>query len=140
MDGDEGVELVVGAVIPPDDVIVTEGTSTFSGMDVDGEVRFCDRVDSYFDPFLAKAVRALFWFLLPWSSSSRNLFLSLVSSLSLHDGLRSCRSVESPVRLAFDAIEEVEPEVTAAAAAAIEVDVGKAVMEEAAEDDPLEGC
>ena len=30
MDGDEGVELVVGAVIPPDDVIVTEGTSTFS--------------------------------------------------------------------------------------------------------------
>jgi hypothetical protein len=140
VDGDEGVELVVGAVIPPDDVIVTEGTSTFSGMDVDGEVRFCDRVDSYFDPFLAKAVRALFWFLLPWSSSSRNLFLSLVSSLSLHDGLRSCRSVESPVRLAFDAIEEVEPEVTAAAAAAIEVDVGKAVMEEAAEDDPLEGC
>lgn len=140
MDGEEGVELVVGAVIPPDDVIVTEGTSTFSGMDVDGEVRFCDRVDSYFDPFLAKAVRALFWFLLPWSSSSRNLFLSLVSSLSLHDGLRSCRSVESPVRLAFDAIEEVEPEVTAAAAAAIEVDVGKAVMEEAAEDDPLEGC
>jgi len=138
VDGDEGVELVVGAVIPPDDVIVTEGTSTFSGMDVDGEVRFCDRVDSYFDPFLAKAVRALFWFLLPWSSSSRNLFLSLVSSLSLHDGLRSCRSVESPVRLAFDAIEEVEPEVTAAAA--IEVDVGKAVMEDAAEDDPLEGC
>jgi len=140
VDGDEGVELVVGAVIPPDDVIVTEGTSTFSGMDVDGEVRFCDRVDSYFDPFLAKAVRALFWFLLPWSSSSRNLFLSLVSSLSLHDGLRSCRSVESPVRLAFDAIEEVEPEVTAAAAAAIEVDVGKAVMDDAAEDDPLEGC
>ena len=39
------------------------------------------------------------------------MFLSLVSSLSLHDGLRSCRSVESPVRLAFDAIEEVEPEV-----------------------------
>ena len=64
------------------------------------------------------------------------LFLSLVSSLSLHDGLRSCRSVESPVRLAFDAIEEVEPEVTAAAAAAIEVDVGKAVMDDAAEDDP----
>ena len=63
------------------------------------------------------------------------LFLSLVSSLSLHDGLRSCRSVESPVRLAFDAIEEVEPEVTAAAAAAIEVDVGKAVMEDAAEED-----
>ena len=41
-----------------------------------------------------------------------------------------------PVRLAFDAIEEVEPEVTAAAAAAIEVDVGKAVMDDAAEDDP----
>lgn len=140
MDGDEGVELVVVSVIPLDDVIVTEGTSTFSG--IDGEVRSGDRVDSYFDPFLAKAVRALFWFLLPreLSSSSRNLFLSLVSSLSLHDGLRSCRSVESPVRLAFDAIEEVEPEVTAAAAAAIEVDVGKAVMEDAAEDDPLEGC
>lgn len=129
-------------MIPTDDVIVTEGTSTFSGIEVDGEVRSGDRVDSYFDPFLAKAVRALFWFLLPreLSSSSRNLFLSLVSSLSLHDGLRSCRSVESPVRLAFDAIEEVEPEVTAAAAAAIEVDVGKAVMEDAAEDDPLEGC
>jgi len=140
VDGDEGVELVVASVIPLDDVIVTEGTSTFSG--IDGEVRSGDRVDSYFDPFLAKAVRALFWFLLPreLSSSSRNLFLSLVSSLSLHDGLRSCRSVESPVRLAFDAIEEVEPEVTAAAAAAIEVDVGKAVMEDAAEDDPLEGC
>ena len=45
-----------------------------------------------------------------------------------------------PVRLAFDAIEEVEPEVTAAAAAAIEVDVGKAVMEEAAEDDPGKQC
>ena len=46
------------------------------------------------------------------SGKSRpTLFLSLVSSLSLHDGLRSCRSVESPVRLAFDAIEEVEPEV-----------------------------
>jgi hypothetical protein len=140
VEGEEGVELVVPAVIPVDEVMVTEGTSTFSG--IDGEVRSGDRLDSYFDPFLAKAVRALFWFLLPrdGSSSSRNLFLSLVSSLSLHDGLRSCRSVESPVRLAFDAIEEVEPEVTAAAAAAIEVDVGKAVMDDAAEDDPLEGC
>ena len=47
-----------------------------------------------------------------------------------------CLCYPLPVRLAFDAIEEVEPEVTAAAAAAIEVDVGKAVMEEAAEDDP----
>ena len=66
------------------------------------------------------------------------LFLSLVSSLSLHDGLLSWRSAEeSPVRLAFDAIEDVEPEVTAAAAAAIEVDVGKAVMDDAAEDDPV---
>lgn len=134
-------------VIPVDDVMVTEGTSVCSG--IDGEERSGDLADSYFDPFRANAVRALFWFLLPLeskggpfdiSSSSRNLFLSLVSSLSLHDGLRSCRSVESPVRLAFDAIEEVEPEVTAAAAAAIEVDVGKAVMDDAAEDDPLEGC
>lgn len=134
-------------MIPVDDVMVTEGTSVCSG--IDGEERSGDLADSYFDPFRANAVRALFWFLLPLeskggpfdiSSSSRNLFLSLVSSLSLHDGLRSCRSVESPVRLAFDAIEEVEPEVTAAAAAAIEVDVGKAVMEDAAEDDPLEGC
>lgn len=66
------------------------------------------------------------------------MFLSLVSSLSLHDGLLSWRSAEeSPVRLAFDAIEDVEPEVTAAAAAAIEVDVGKAVMDDAAEDDPV---
>lgn len=134
-------------VIPVEDVMVTEGTSVCSG--IDGEERSGDLADSYFDPFRANAVRALFWFLLPLeskggpfdrSSSSRNLFLSLVSSLSLHDGLRSCRSVESPVRLAFDAIEEVEPEVTAAAAAAIEVDVGKAVMDDAAEDDPLEGC
>ena len=41
---------------------------------IDGEVRSGDRLDSYFDPFLAKAVRALFWFLLPrdGSSSSRN--------------------------------------------------------------------
>jgi hypothetical protein len=134
-------------VIPVEDVMVTEGTSVCSG--IDGEERSGDLADSYFDPFRANAVRALFWFLLPLeskggpfdrSSSSRNLFLSLVSSPSLHDGLRSCRSVESPVRLAFDAIEEVEPEVTAAAAAAIEVDVGKAVMDDAAEDDPLEGC
>ena len=60
-----------------------------------------------------------------------------MSSLSLHDGLRSCRSDDSPVRLAFDAIEEVEPEVTAAAAFAIEVDVDKAVMDDAADDDPV---
>lgn len=127
-------------VVPEDDVIVTEGTAAFSG--IEGELRSGDRqLDSYLEPFLARAVRALFWFLLvPLSSSSRNLFLSLVSSLSLHDGLRSCRSVSSPVRLAFDAIEEVEPEVTAAAAFAIEVDVDKAVMDDAAEDDPLEGC
>ena len=30
LEGDEGVELVVPAVIPVDDVMVTEGTSTFS--------------------------------------------------------------------------------------------------------------
>lgn len=127
------------AVKPVEDVIVTEGTSTFSGIDGEMEVSPDDLLDSYFDPFRAKAVRALFWFLfLDESSSSRNLFLSLVSSLSLQDGLRSCRSVFSPARLAFDAIELVLPEVTPADTA--EVEVGNAVIEEAAEEDPLEGC
>lgn len=57
-----------------------------------------------------------------------------MSSRNLHDGLRSCLSDDESAPV--DAIEEVEPEVTAAAAAAIEVDVGKAVIEEAAEDEP----
>ena len=48
---------------------------------IDGEERSGDLADSYFDPFRANAVRALFWFLLPLeskggpfdrSSSSRN--------------------------------------------------------------------
>ena len=67
------------------------------------------------------------------------MVLSLESSLSLHDGLRSCLlsvSVLSCAKLALEAIEEVEPEVTAAAAAAMEVEVDKAVIEEAAEEDP----
>lgn len=57
-----------------------------------------------------------------------------MSNLNLQDGLRSCRSLPVSFKLAFEV--EVEPEVTDAAAAAIEVDVGKAVMDEAAEDDP----
>lgn len=58
-----------------------------------------------------------------------------MSSRSLHDGLRSCLSDDESAPV--DAIEDVEPEVTAAAAAAIEVEVGKAVMEDAAEDEPV---
>lgn len=146
MDGEAeaAVELVVEDK-PLEDVIVTEGTSTFSGIDGDEVWSPDDRLDSYFEPFLAKAVRALFWFLFPLrdeSSSRRNLFLSLVSSLSLQDGRLSCRSVVSPARLAFEAIEEVEPEVTpeVTAVGTADVEVDKAVIDEAAEDDPLEGC
>ena len=43
-----------------------------------------DRLDSYFEPFLAKAVRALFWFLFPLrdeSSSRRNCKVEWVSNL-----------------------------------------------------------
>jgi len=123
-----------------DPVIVTDGTATFSG--IVGDSRSGERLDSYFEPFLAKAVRALFWFLLPLvgSSSRRNFVLSLESSLSLQDGLRSCLVSLSCAKLALEAMEEVEPEVTAAAAAAMEVEVDTAVMDEAAEEDPLEGC
>ena len=63
--------------------------------------------------------------------------MSFESSLSLHDGLRSCRSVSPAVKLELEANDEVDPEVTAAAAAAIEADVGTAVMEEVAEEDPI---
>lgn len=64
------------------------------------------------------------------------LVLSFASSLSLQDGLRSCLS-ESPVKLEFEANEVVDPDVTAAAAAAIEADVGMAVMEDVAEEEPM---
>ena len=68
----------------------------------------------------------------------RTLVLSLESSLSLHDGLRSCLlSVSlSCAKLALEEMEDVEPEVTAAAAAAMEVEVDKAVIDEAADEDP----
>ena len=44
----------------------------------------------------------------------------------------------SPARLAFEAIEEVEPEVTpeVTAVGTADVEVDKAVIDEAAEDDP----
>lgn len=129
---DADAELLVVAVLFDEDVIVTEGTSECSG--IVGDVR-SDLVDSYLEPFLAKAVKALFWFLLfpldvaaMVSSSSRNLVLSLASNLSLHEGRLSCRS-ESPDKLAFEAKDEVDPEVTAAAAAAIEAEVDTAVTE-----------
>jgi len=132
-------EVLVVAVLFVEDVIVTEGTSECSGMV--GDVR-SDLVDSYLEPFLAKAVKALFWFLLfpldvaaaMVSSSSRNLVLSLASNLSLHEGRLSCRS-ESPDKLAFEAKDEVDPEVTAAAAAAIEAEVDTAVTEVDVDDD-----
>jgi len=129
-------EVLVVAVLFVEDVIVTEGTSECSGMV--GDVR-SDLVDSYLEPFLAKAVKALFWFLLfpldvAPSSSSRNLVLSLASNLSLHEGRLSCRS-ESPDKLAFEAKDEVDPEVTAAAAAAIEAEVDTAVTEVDVDDD-----
>ena len=57
------------------------------------------------------------------------MVLSFASSLNLHEGRRSCRS-ESPDKLAFEAKEEVDPEVTAAAAAAIEAEVDTAVTED----------
>jgi len=136
---DADAEVLVVAVLFVEDVIVTEGTSVCSGMV--GDVR-SDLVDSYLEPFLAKAVKALFWFLLfpldvaaaMVSSSSRNLVLSLASNLSLHEGRLSCRS-ESPDKLAFEAKEEVDPEVTAAAAAAIEAEVDTAVTEVDVDDD-----
>jgi len=136
---DADAEVLVVAVLFVEDVIVTEGTSVCSGMV--GDVR-SDLVDSYLEPFLAKAVKALFWFLLfpldvaaamVQSSSSRNLVLSLASNLS-HEGRLSCRS-ESPDKLAFEAKDEVDPEVTAAAAAAIEAEVDTAVTEDDVDDD-----
>ena len=55
--------------------------------------------------------------------------MSLASNLSLQEGRLSCRS-ESPDKLAFEANDEVDPEVTAAAAAAIEAEVDTAVTED----------
>jgi len=55
--------------------------------------------------------------------------LSLASNLSLQEGRLSCRS-ESPDKLAFEANDEVDPEVTAAAAAAIEAEVDTAVTDD----------
>ena len=59
------------------------------------------------------------------------LLIRLLNSLAAYP-----MSVLSCAKLALEAIEEVEPEVTAAAAAAMEVEVDKAVIEEAAEEDP----
>ena len=64
----------------------------------------------------------------------QTLVLSLASNLSLHEGRLSCRS-ESPDKLAFEAKDEVDPEVTAAAAAAIEAEVDTAVTEVDVDDD-----
>ena len=55
--------------------------------------------------------------------------MSLASNLSLQEGRLSCRS-ESPDKLAFEANDEVDPEVTAAAAAAIEAEVDTAVTDD----------
>ena len=64
----------------------------------------------------------------------QTLVLSLASNLSLQEGRLSCRS-ESPDKLAFEAKDEVDPEVTAAAAAAIEAEVDTAVTEDDVDDD-----
>ena len=65
-----------------------------------------------------------------WKSSFWLTFvLSLASNLSLQEGRLSCRS-ESPDKLAFEANDEVDPEVTAAAAAAIEAEVDTAVTDD----------
>lgn len=57
----EAADVLVVAVLLVEEVIVTEGTSRCSG--IVGEVK-SDRVDSYLEPLRAKAVKALFWFLL----------------------------------------------------------------------------